>query len=146
MLTTPGSESLNRRNRVANIALWTLQALLAALFSFAGAMKFVMPVEQMTQQMSLPGWFLHFIGVCEILGGLGLVLPAALRIRPALTPLAAGLLVPIMVGATVLGVRTGGFSAGVVPCLVGLACAFVAYKRASERRASLPDSALRTAG
>ena len=71
-----------------NIALWVVQALLAALFLFAGGMKFVMSIEEMTKQVPLPGWFLHFIGVVEVLGALGLILPWLTRIRPG--PDAAG--------------------------------------------------------
>ncbi len=140
MATTRYPSSVNGRNRLRNIGLWTLQALLAALFLFAGSMKFVMSVEEMTRQMQFPGWFLHFIGVCEILGGLGLVLPAALRIRPGLTPLAAALLVPIMVGATVLSVSTGGIGAGVVPFVVAVACTFIAYRRGIARRSTIERS------
>jgi uncharacterized membrane protein YphA (DoxX/SURF4 family) len=129
-----------------NIGLWTLQVLVAGLFLFAGTMKFVMPVEAMTQQIALPGWFLHFIGACEVLGGLGLILPGALRIRRGLTPLAAALLVPIMVGATVLSVQTGGIWNGVVPAVVGLVCAFIAYRRSKTLRAAARSSRLQTAG
>ena len=66
-----------------NIILWILQVLLGLLFVFSGVMKFVMSVEQMNEQapIVLPGIFLHFIGVCEILGGIGLILPALLRIK-----------------------------------------------------------------
>jgi uncharacterized membrane protein YphA (DoxX/SURF4 family) len=133
------------RNLWGNVGLWTLQILLAGLFLFAGSMKFVMSVAEMTQQMALPGWFLHFIGVCEILGGLGLILPAALRIRPGLTPLAAALLVPIMIGATVLSVMIGGVSGGVVPFVIGAACTFVAIRRSKTIRVARP-SLLQTAG
>jgi hypothetical protein len=122
--------------------------LLAALFLFAGGMKLVMPIEAMTQQMALPGLFLRFIGVCEVLGALGLILPAALRIRPGLTPLAARLLVPIMIGATVLSITTGGISAGVMPCIVGVACAFIAHRRSktTSHRAITRPSVMQTAG
>ena len=60
-----------------NIVLWIIQILLSLLFLFAGATKFVMPVEEMNRQapVVLPGLFLHFIGACEILGGLSLILP-----------------------------------------------------------------------
>ena len=58
-----------------NIVLWIIQALLALLFLFAGGTKLVLPIEEMTKQMPMPGWFLRFIGVSEVLGGLGLVLP-----------------------------------------------------------------------
>ena len=98
-----------------NIALWVVQALLAALFLFAGGMKFVMSVEEMTKQIPLPGWFLHFIGVCEILGALGLILPWLRRIRPGLTPLAAAGLVIIMIGATVIVLMTDGIAMALIP-------------------------------
>ncbi|HEV7504006.1 MAG TPA: DoxX family protein [Thermoanaerobaculia bacterium] len=117
------------RGPALNYILWTIQVLLAALFLFAGAMKFVMPVAEMTKQMPLPAWFLWFIGVAEILGGLGLILPSLLRIKPGLTPLAAAGLVIIMIGAVVVSAQTGGLKATPVPLLTGLLSAFVAYGR-----------------
>src|SRR5690242_13487549 len=91
-------------SRRMTYALWTAQVLLAFTFLFAGGSKFVMSVQEMTAQMPvpLPGWFLHFIGVCEVLGALGLILPGLLNIKPGLTPLAAAGLVIIMTGATVI--------------------------------------------
>jgi uncharacterized membrane protein YphA (DoxX/SURF4 family) len=114
-----------------NIALWIIQALLAALFLFAGGIKLVMPIEEMTKQMALPmpGWFLRFIGVAEVLGGIGLILPWLLRIRPGLTALAAAGLVIIMIGATVLTLMTGDTAMALIPLVVGILCVFVAYGR-----------------
>ena len=113
-----------------NVALWVLQVLLGALFLFSGVMKFVMSVEEMTKQMpSMPGWFLHFIGVCEILGGLGLILPGLFRVRMGLTPLAAACLVIIMIGATVVSAVIGPPAMALLPLVVGLLLAFVAYGR-----------------
>ena len=112
-----------------NIALWIVQALLALLFLFAGGMKFVMSIEEMTKQMPMPGWFLRFIGVCEVLGALGLIFPWLLRIRLDLTPLAAARLVIIMIGATVLTLMTGDIAMALMPLMVGILCAFVAYGR-----------------
>ena len=112
-----------------NVALWIVQALLAALFLFAGSMKFIMTVEEMTKQMAMPGWFLHFIGVAEILGGLGLILPGLLRIRTGLTPLAAAGLVVIMLGATVVGAMIGPVVMVLIPLVVAVLAAFVAYGR-----------------
>jgi uncharacterized membrane protein YphA (DoxX/SURF4 family) len=109
------------------IALWTIQVLLAALFLFAGVMKFVMPAEEMTKNSSLPVWFFHFIGVMEVLGGIGLVVPALLRIAPILTPVAACGLVIIMAGATVITIQMGWMA--LFPFLVGVLAAFVAYGR-----------------
>src|SRR5262249_36978408 len=90
-----------------NVLLWIIQILLAALFLFAGVMKLVLPLEKLTGPVAVPGLFLRFIGLCETLGGLGLILPGLLRIRPGLTPLAAAGLVIIMVGATGVNLRTG---------------------------------------
>lgn len=114
-----------------NILLWIIQVLLAVLFLFAGSTKFFMSVEQMNSQapIPLPGLFIHFIGVCEILGGLGLVLPMLLRIKPKLTPLAACGLAIIMAGATVLTVAGGMIGGAAFPFVVLLLCVFVAYGR-----------------
>jgi uncharacterized membrane protein YphA (DoxX/SURF4 family) len=112
-----------------NIALWIIQALLAALFLFAGGMKLIMPIEEMTKQIPLPGLFLRFIAVCEVLGAVGLVLPWLLRIRPGLTPLAAAGLVIIMIGATVISVMIGQIATALFPLVTGILAAFVAYGR-----------------
>jgi hypothetical protein len=141
------TNSQTRRNLWKNVGIWTLQAAVAGLFMFAGVMKLILPIEAMTQQMAMPGLFLRFIGVCEVLGALGLILPAALRIRPGLTPLAAALLVPIMVGATVISVMLGGVANGTVPFVVGLACSFIAvYRSRTLARTTRPTSVLQTAG
>jgi uncharacterized membrane protein YphA (DoxX/SURF4 family) len=119
----------DRSGRKLNVLLWVLQILLAMLFTFSGVMKFIMPVEEMTKQISLPGWFLHFIGVAEILGAIGLVLPGVLRIRAGLTPLAAVGLVVIMIGATAVNLKTGQRGAALTTVVVGLLLVFLAYKR-----------------
>jgi len=114
-----------------NIALWIIQALLAALFLFAGGMKLVMPLEEMMKQMPipLPGWFVLFTGVVEVLGAIGLILPWLLRVRPGLTPLAAAGLVIVMIGATVYTFAAGDVASVLITLVVGLLCAFVAYGR-----------------
>ena len=113
-----------------NIALWIVQVLLALLFLFAGVMKFIMPIEEMTKQMpvAIPGLFLQFIGVCEILGGLGLILPGLFRVKTWLTPLAAAGLFIIMIGATVISLKLG-VAFAISPLLAMLLSAFVAYGR-----------------
>ena len=114
--------------------LWIIQVLLALLFLFAGGMKLVIPPDVLASmgspnQIPLPGWFVRFIGVAEVLGAVGLILPGLLRIKTWLTPLAAAGLVVIMIGATALTVAADGVAAGVVPLMVGLLAAFVAYGR-----------------
>src|SRR5262245_59712510 len=83
-----------------NATLWILQVLLACLFLFAGGIKLVLPLDAIKGPVALPGFFLRFIGVAEILGAVGLILPGLLRIRTSLTPLAAAGLVIVMIGAT----------------------------------------------
>lgn len=114
-----------------NILLWILQCLLALLFIFSGSMKFVMSVAQMNEQapVFLPGIFLHFIGVCEILGGIGLILPSALRIEPRLTPLAAAGLAIITAGATVITLKGPMKVMALLPLVTCLLCLFVAWGR-----------------
>jgi len=112
-----------------NAALWVVQALLAALFLFAGGMKLVMPLDALKGPVPLPGLFLRFIGVCEVLGGIGLILPQLTQIRPTLTPIAAAGLALIMVGAVVITVAGEGVGMALIPLVTGLLCAFVAYRR-----------------
>jgi uncharacterized membrane protein YphA (DoxX/SURF4 family) len=113
-----------------SIILWILQVLLGLLFIFSGVTKFVMSVEEMNAQapVVLPGLFLHFIGVCEVLGGLGLILPSLLRIKPGLTPLAAAGLAIITAGATVITLVAPSAMVA-VPLVTCLLCLFVAYGR-----------------
>ena len=113
-----------------NIALWIIQVLLALLFLFVGAMKFIMPVEEMTKQMpvAVSGLFLHFIGVCEILGGLGLILPMLLRVKPWLTAIAAIGLAIIILGAIGFSLKLGLMQA-LMPVVVEVLLILVAYGR-----------------
>jgi len=113
----------------SNVMLWTVQGLLAVLFLFAGISKLVMPLDQMAGPVALPGFFLRFLGVAETLGAIGLILPALLKIRPALTPVAACGLVIIMIGATVITVIGGPAAMALIPLMVGLLAGTVAYGR-----------------
>src|SRR5512138_1736429 len=119
--------------RRINTALWIVQVLLAALFLFAGSMKFIMTAEQMAGPVTLPLWFLRFIGTAEVLGGIGLILPQLTRIRPYLTPLAAAGLVVIMGGATIITAMGGAVAGALVPLTVGLLSSSVVYGRGFAR-------------
>lgn len=114
-----------------SIILWILQVLIALLFIFAGVMKFVMSVEEMNAQapVVLPGLFLRFLGICEVLGGFGLILPSLLRIQPQLTSLAAVGLAIITAGATVITLMGPMKLTAAFPFIVCLLCLFVAYGR-----------------
>jgi hypothetical protein len=124
---------MTKKNKLT-YTLWIVQGLLALLFLFAGGMKLVLPLAEMTKQTPLPGPFLRFIGVAEVLGAVGLILPGLLRIRQSLTPLAAAGLAIIMIGATALTLAGGAVAPALVPLAVGLLLAFVAYGRSDSRR------------
>jgi uncharacterized membrane protein YphA (DoxX/SURF4 family) len=129
------------KKKPVHYVLWVFQVLLALLFIFAGGMKLVTPYEEMAKQMAngpvvFSELFLKFIGVAELLGGLGLILPSALRIKPGLTPLAAAGLVIIMIGATVISLKMG-FAVALMPLVTGILAAFVAYGR--WKLAPIPD-------
>src|SRR6478609_7120430 len=122
-------------SRTTSRLLWVVQVLLAALFLFAGGFKLVAPLAEMTRQMPLPGPFLRFIGLAEVAGALGLILPGLLRIRPILTPLAAAGLVIIMSGAVGVTMATLGAGQAVMPGVVGILAAGVAVGRWQSRTA-----------
>jgi hypothetical protein len=131
------SHSRSKSKRM-NRALWTIQAVLALLFLFAGGTKLLLSAETLTSMtppnaVALPIWFLRFIGVCEVLGALGLVLPGLLRVGQSLTPLAAGGLVIIMIGATSVTVLGGDIPSAFIPLVVGLLASFVAYRRWNDQ-------------
>jgi hypothetical protein len=126
-----GTELLWRRP-LMTYALWIVQVLLALVFLFAGGTKLILPIEALTQEMPLPGWFVRFIGVVEVLGAIGLILPGLLRIRQGLTPVAAVGLVLIMIGATGLTLAGGEVVLALIPLVVGLLAAFIAYGRWSS--------------
>ena len=116
--------------KTANRVLWTVQIAAALLFLFAGSMKFIMPAEKMQQgPIIFSIAFMHFIGVCECLGALGLVLPGVFRIQTWLTPLAAAGLTIIMIGATTVSVIGFGAAGAIVPGIAGLATVWIAYGR-----------------
>jgi hypothetical protein len=107
-----------------SIALWVVQALLAAGFLMAGGMKVAQKLPNVP-----PGSETLFLiaGIAEVLGAVGLILPAATRIRPGLTPLAALGLFVVMVLAFAFELAHGG--KGIAPIVLGALAAFVAWGR-----------------
>lgn len=125
-----------KNNKAINITLWIAQALLAGMFIMAGVMKATQPLAALTE--SLP-WvtspllgLVRFIGISEILGGLGLLLPAIFRIKPFLTVWAAYGLALVMVLAAVFHTSRGEFpNIGMNVVLVGIAL-FIAWGRSKK--------------
>lgn len=139
-MSKPGPRTFNR-------LLWTAQSAAALLFLFAGSMKFIMPADKMQQgPIVFSIGFLHFIGICECLGALGLVVPGLSRIQTWLTPLAAAGLTSIMIGATTVTVIGMGVAPAIFPAVVGALTAWIAYARTRGAPvAEAPNRVLRTA-
>jgi uncharacterized membrane protein YphA (DoxX/SURF4 family) len=139
-MSKPSPKTLNR-------LLWTAQTLTALLFLFAGSMKFIMPVDKMQQgSIIFSIAFLHFIGICEVLGSIGLLLPGITRVQTWLTPLAAAGLTIIMIGATTVTILSMGVAPSILPFVVGIVTTWIAYGR--TRLAPISDAprhVLRTA-
>lgn len=136
-------DSANKRSSIVYV-LWTIQVLLALLFLFSGVAKLVMSAEAMKGPVPIPVLFLRFIGVCELLGAFGLILPGLLGIRKELTSLAATGLVIIMIGATVVNLAGGLFITALITVVAGLLAAFVAYRGRLPRRASAQSGSATT--
>jgi uncharacterized membrane protein len=89
--------------------------LLALAFVSAGAMKLIPPEETLTAWYPFSALFIRVIGVWELLGAVGLILPGLLRVREELTPLAAAGLASIMTGAVATTLAVGGGAAAAMP-------------------------------
>lgn len=122
---------MSTQRKSSRIALWIVQGVLAGLFLFAGGFKLASPVADLARVSPLPAGFLKFIGACEVLGALGLVLPGLLRVRLGLTSLAAAGLVVIMLGATIVTAITEGPAVAGFPLAVGVLATLVALRRRS---------------
>jgi uncharacterized membrane protein YphA (DoxX/SURF4 family) len=113
-----------------NLVLWTLQGLMALLFLLSGSMKALHPLEEVSKRMAwandVPAWFVRFIGIAEVLGALGLILPAFTGILPWLTVAAAVGLVIVMLSAGVLHASRREFSSlGITVLLLALVLVIV---------------------
>ena len=116
-----------------HIGLWIIQGLLAFAFFGAGAMKLATPVDQLAAQMAwvthVPAAGVKLIGLAEVLGAIGLILPSVLRFRPTLTPLAASGLALTMLGAVVTHIAIGEPAMTVPPLVLGGLAGVVAWGR-----------------
>lgn len=121
------------QNRVWSIALWIVQIALAVAYAPAGWFKMTMPLPELGTMMAwtadIPELLVRFIGAAEIAAAIGLVLPAATRILPGLSPLAAAGLVLIQLSAIVFHVSRAEFVSLPFNALLLLAAAFVAWGR-----------------
>jgi putative oxidoreductase len=119
-------------NKFVNISLWVAQISLAAMFLMAGIMKSITPIEELGKNMlwvqEMPG-LIRFIGVSEVLGALGLILPSLLKIQPKLTAAAAVGIGVIMVLAIIFHGMQNEFASVVVCLVIAAIAAFIAWGR-----------------
>ena len=115
------------------ILLWIVQVLLAVVFFMAGSMKAFVPLEELIPKMAwmgdVPEALVRFLGWAEMVGALGLILPAATRIKPFLTPLAAAGLATVMFLATSFHLFRGEIGDSVRTLVLLVMTALVAYGR-----------------
>lgn len=125
-----------RSSKGIHIALWVTQVLLGLAFASVGAMKLTQPIATLAASMRWPGAvpaaLVRFIGMSELLGGLGLILPAATRTRAGLTPLAGAGLATVMLLAALFHVSRGEWAALPVNIVLGGLAAFVAWGRSTK--------------
>ena len=119
--------------RGMRVALWAAQILLAALFTMTGAMKMLLSSDEIVKAIpdfaKLPLGLVRFIGIAELAGAIGLVLPAVTRIAPSLTPLAASGLTVVMILAAVFHISRGELGPLGVVIALGALATFVAWGR-----------------
>jgi uncharacterized membrane protein YphA (DoxX/SURF4 family) len=112
-----------------NIVLWVLQALLAVAFFVHGCFFLFPPAAMVELMKPIPTAFRLFLGVAEVLAGVGLTLPGITRILPWLISCAAAGLMVVMIGATIFHIARGEVSSAVTTAILFLLLTFVAYMR-----------------
>jgi putative oxidoreductase len=116
--------------RGLRIALWTAQIALAIVFALAGGMKVSTPAAELAKMApGFPLALLRFIGIAELAGSIGIILPALTRIAPVLTPLASSGFVIVMASAAVLHLVRGELGELAVVVVLGALACFVAWGR-----------------
>ena len=132
-ITLPSAAITGRASRTLHVTLWLVQALLAAAFILVGYTHAFAPIAVAIARApwvaGLPVPLVRFIGVVELAGALGTLLPAATRIHPRLTPLAAAGLATVMVLAIPFHLVRGETKEIVINLVLGSLAAFVARGR-----------------
>ena len=116
-----------------NIAIWIIQGILAAMFGMAGVMKSTQSKEKLAPQLPWVNDFsmtvVRLVGISELLGAIGLIVPWATGIQPILTPIAAAALAFVMILAAIYHLTKGEYKAIVFNIVLGGLAVAVAYFR-----------------
>lgn len=131
MATRPSAQG--ESHRALNVALWIAQLALFTVFAVTGSAKVTMPVDRLAPMMAwvtdVPPALVRFIGIAELSGAIGVLLPSMTRVHSELTSLAALGLAVVMVLATPVHLLAGDTARAVVPLGLGALAAFVAWGR-----------------
>lgn len=115
------------------VFLWVAEIVMALLYFGLGVMRLVQPYQKLVRVLrwpaDFPAWGVKLIGLAEILGALGLLLPAATDYFPVLTPVAACALAAMMAGAVVVHLRRGEHQRVALPAILAVVNVFVAVGR-----------------
>ena len=121
------------RPMTLHIILWIAQVILGGMFIMAGVMKSTQPITDLSTSVpwtaNVPVTLVRVIGVSELLGGIGLLLPSLLRIKPILTPIAAIGIGIIMIFAIVYHIANEETKVIGINIAFGLVAAFIAWGR-----------------
>jgi len=132
-----------KNNKALNITLWVAQALFGLMFIMAGASKAMQPIEALAESMpwvtTVSAGLVKFIGISELLGGIGLLLPSILRIKPELTVWAAYGLGLVMLLAGGFHASRGEYSLIGVNVFMMAVALFIAWGR-SKKAIILPKA------
>lgn len=119
--------------KVWNTSLWIAQVVLATMFILAGIMKATKPISELSVSMlwaaAIPENLVRFIGISELLGGIGLILPSLLRVKPLLTAFCAIGLATIMITAVFFHISRGETNAIGINIVLALVSALIAWGR-----------------
>jgi putative oxidoreductase len=138
-LITGGTNELTKQmkgkknGKALNITLWIVQGLTAALMLMSAFMKIATPIPELSAKWKwtgeLPQQVVRMLGIVDLLGGIGIILPAILKIKPGLTPLAAVGVVLLMISATVFHISRGESSVIAFNIILMLFASFIAWGR-----------------
>jgi len=117
-----------------NTLLWVVQSIVALVFIYSGVNKSLFSEKKLvasgqTGVESLPLGLIRFIGISEILGAFGLVLPGLLKILPILTPISAFCFSAIMIPAAVIHFKREEYKNVITNILLFFVCLFIAFYR-----------------
>jgi uncharacterized membrane protein YphA (DoxX/SURF4 family) len=120
-------------SKALHVTLWVAQLILATSFIWAGLMKLFQPIEKLSEMWlwtsQVPFALLKFTGIVDLLGGIGLILPSLLRIKPKLTPLTAVAIIVLMVCASIFHISRGEASQIGANIVFAIIAAFIAWGR-----------------